>query len=124
MHHSPPPKPAVMLGLAVLAVELPFLLTCLLVQWLKQCPHCRHEWLSWPVLAGVFPWYFAAFCLKLIPKDLSIVQLKTGWGVFTVCFIALIFALARASTLWRQILAAALVVSTALAAMTFALIAA
>ena len=113
-----------MLSLAALAVELPFFVTCVLVQLFRDCSHCRHEWLSWPVLAGVFPWYFAAFSLKLIPKDLSIVQLKTGGGVFTVCVIALIFALARASTLWRQILAAALVVSTALAAMTFALIAA
>jgi hypothetical protein len=113
-----------MISLAVLAVELPFLVTCLLVQLLRDCSHCRHEWLSWPFLAGVFPWYFATFSLKLIPKDLSIVQLKTGWGVITVCFIALIFTLARASTLWRQILAAALVVSSALAVMAFALIAA
>lgn len=70
------------------------------------------------------PLYFASFTLKIIPKDLSIAQLKAGWGVFTVCLIALLFALTKASTHWRQVLAAALVVSTALAVMACALIAA
>jgi len=61
MRRSSPPKPVVMVSLAALAVELPFLVTWLLVQWLRDCSHCRHEWLSWPVLAGVFPWYCATF---------------------------------------------------------------
>ena len=124
MHRSPPPNPVVMLSLAALAVELPFLVTCLLVQLLRNCSHCRHEWLSWPVLAGVFPWYFATFSLKLIPTDLSLVQIKAVCGVFTLCLIALAFALTKASTLWRQILAGALVVSIALAVIACALIAA
>ena len=42
-----------MLSLAALAVELPFLVTCALVQLLRDCSHCRHEWLSWPILPGV-----------------------------------------------------------------------
>ena len=124
MQRSPAPKPVVMLSLAALAVELPFLVTCVLVQLLRDCSHCRHEWLSWPILPGVFPWYFATFTLKIIPKDFSIAQLKAGWGVFTVSLIALLFALTKTSTLWRQVLAAALVVSTALAVMACALIAA
>lgn len=124
MHRSPPPKSAVMLGLAALAVELPLLVTCLLVQLLKQCPHCRHEWLSWPVLAGAFPWYVATFKFKVLPKDLSLFQLKFGWGVFTACLIAVLFAVSRRSTLWRQLLAAGLVFASGLAVLAFLLIAA
>ena len=71
-----------MLGMAALVVESPFLVTCLLVQVFKQCPHCKHEWLSWPILPGAFPWYFAAINLKLIPRDLSVIQLKFGWALF------------------------------------------
>jgi hypothetical protein len=113
-----------MLGLAAMAVELPFLITCLLVQLLKQCPHCRHEWLSWPILAGTFPWYFATFSLRFIPRDLSAFQLKIGCGIFTACLIALIFALGRRTTLWRVPLGIGLVVSSTLAVLTFLLIAA
>ena len=124
MHRSPPPKHATMLGLATLAVELPFLTTSLLVHLLKQCAHCRHEWLSWPILAGAFPWYIGAFSLKVIPRDLSIFQLKFGWGVFTISLVALIFALGVRSTLWRQVLVAGLVASCGLALLAFLLIAA
>src|SRR5690349_7931591 len=52
---SLPPRPWVTLGLAAFVVESPFLVTFLLVQLLKQCPHCRHQWLSWPILPGAFP---------------------------------------------------------------------
>jgi hypothetical protein len=124
MHHSPPPKPAAMLGLAALAVELPFLVTYLLVQVLKQCPHCRHEWLSWPILPGAFPWFFGTFSLKIIPRDLSIIQVKFGWAVFTACLTGLIFAVSRRSALWRQLIAVGFVVSSGLAFLAFLLIAA
>jgi hypothetical protein len=124
MHHSPPPKPAAILGLAALAVELPFLVTCLLVQVLKQCPHCRHEWLSWPILPGAFPWYFATFSLKLIPRNLGVIQMKFGWAVFTACLIGLIFAVSRRSVFWRQLIAVGFVISAALAGLAFLLIAA
>lgn len=124
MHRSPPPKPAVMLTLAALTVELPFLVTCLLVQLLKQCPHCRHEWLSWPILAGAFPWYFSAFTLHIIPRDLSNLQVRFGWGAFTTCLIALTFLASWRSGVWRQLLAGGLVVSSGLAILAFLLIAA
>ena len=124
MLRSPPPKSANLLSLAALAVELPFLVTFVLVQLLKQCPHCQREWLSWPILAGAFPWYFATINLKLIPRDLSIFQIKFGWGMFTACLTALIFALSRRSTLWRVPLTVGFVVSTGLALLAFLLIAA
>jgi hypothetical protein len=113
-----------MFSLAALAVELPFLLTFLLVQLLKQCPHCRHEWLSWPILSGAFPWYFATFSLKLLPRDLSLTQVKFGWGAFTVGLIAALFLACRRSTVWRQLLAGGLVLSSGLAVLAFVLIAA
>jgi len=113
-----------MIGLAALTVELPFLVTCLLVQALKQCPHCKHEWLSWPILPGAFPWFFATFTLKIIPRDISTVSVKFGWAVFTVSLIGLIFAVSRRSAFWRQLIAAGFVVSAGLAVMAFMLIAA
>lgn len=113
-----------MLVLATLAVELPFLVTCLLVQVLKQCPHCKHEWLSWPILPGAFPWFFATFSLKIIPRDLGNVPVKFGWAVFTACLISFIFAVSRRSVFWRQLIAAGFVVSAGLAIMAFMLIAA
>jgi len=124
MLRSTPPKTAAILGWATMAVELPFLATCVLVQLLKQCPHCRHEWLSWPILPGAVPWYFATFGLRLIPRDLGSFPLKIGWGVFTACLIALVFALSRRTTLWRVPLGFAAIVSTALAVLTFLSIAA
>ena len=124
MHHSPPPKPVVMLGLSASAVELPFFVTFLLVQWLKQCPHCRHEWLSWPILAGAFPWYVSALNLHVIPRDLSLLQLKCGWAAFTACFVGLLFVVCRRSGLWRWLLAGGLVVASGLAVLAFLLIAA
>ena len=113
-----------MLSLAALAVELPFLVTCLLVQALKQCPHCKHEWLSWPILPGAVPWFFTTFSLKLIPRDLGTVSVKFGWAVFTVSLIGLMFAVSRRSAFWRQLIAASFVVSAGLAVMAFMLIAA
>ena len=124
MHRSPPLKPAIMLGLATAAVELPFLATCLLVQLFRHCDHCRHEWLSWPVLSGVVPWYIATFALKLFPPGLSMLQIRCVWGVFTACLIALVFALSWRSTLWLQLLTVSLVVSAGLALLAFGVIAA
>ncbi len=66
-----------------------------------QCPHRRHEWLSWLVLAGAFPWYAATFDLNLVPRGLDIYPIKTGFGLFTACFLGLIFVLGRRTTLWR-----------------------
>ncbi len=124
MNHSPPPKPAILLSLAALAVELPFFVTCLLVQVLKDCPHCRHEWLSWPILAGAFPYFFAASNLHLVPRHLSVTAGKFGWGAFTASLIALVFLVSWKSMLWRQFLAAALILSTGLAVLAFLSIAA
>jgi hypothetical protein len=105
-------------------VELPFFVTWLLVSVLKQCPHCRHEWLSWPVLAGAFPWYVATFNLKLIPRSLETYQLKIGFGLFTACFVMLLFGVAQRTTRWRYVLATGLLVSSGLAVLAFLLIAA
>lgn len=124
MRRSPPLKPAIMLSLAGAAVELPFFATCLLVQLFRHCDHCRHEWLSWPILCGVAPWYIATFDFKLLPRDLSMVQIRCGWGMFTACLIALVFAASWRSTLWRQLLAASLIFSAALAILAFGIIAA
>lgn len=124
MKHSPPPKPIVMLGLAALAVELPFFVMFLLVQWLKRCPHCRHEWLSWPILAGAFPWYVSACNLHVIPRDLSLLQMKCAWGTFTACFVALLFVTSWRSRLRRGLLAGGLVLASGLALLAFLLIAA
>lgn len=124
MHRSQPLKPAIMLSLAAAAVELPFLATCLLVQLFRHCDHCRHEWLSWPILSGVAPWYITAFYFKLVPRDLTMFQVRCGLASFTVCFIALVFALSWRSALWRQLLAASLFLSAALAILAFGVIAA
>jgi hypothetical protein len=124
MHRSLPPKPAVLLGLAVLVVELPFLVTCLLVQMLRRCEHCRHEWLHWPILPGVVPWHFATFSLRLIPRDLSLLQVRLGWGAFTACLVAVIFVASWRSRFWRPVLAAGLVAASGLAVLTFLIIAA
>jgi hypothetical protein len=124
MQGSPPPKPAILLSLAALAIEVPFFVTCLLVQLLKNCSHCRHEWLSWPILAGAFPSYFAAINLHMAPAHLSLNMFKFGSGAFTASLIALVFLLGLKTTLWRQLLAGALLVSTGLAVLAFLLIAA
>ncbi|MCX6922445.1 MAG: hypothetical protein NT154_04415, partial [Verrucomicrobia bacterium] len=104
--------------------ELPFLIASLLVHLLKQCPHCRQEWLNWPILAGAFPCYIATFSLKVLPRDLSNLQLKFGWGVFTACLVTVVYALSIRSTLWRLFLVAGLLSSTGLALLAFLLIAA
>jgi len=124
MHRPPPPKPVIMLALAALAVELPFFITFLLVEGLKQCPHCRHEWLSWPILAGAFPWYVSAFIFHIIPRDVSLLQIKCGWAAFTACFVGLLFAACRRCGLWRWLLAGGIVAASGLALLAFLLIAA
>jgi hypothetical protein len=109
----------VMLSLAALAVELPFFVTFLLVQWLS--PHCGREWLSWPILAGLFPWYVAVFEFHIIPRDLPMLQVRIGWGAFTACFIASLFFSAWQHRFWRQLLAGGLAVSSVLAILAFLL---
>ena len=123
MRRLPPLKPVLMLGLAVGSVELPFLVVCVLVQCFRECAHCRHEWLSWPILAGVGPWY-TSLRLGLLPRNLSLLEVRWGWGVFTTCLIGLVFAVSCRSTLWRQVLAGSLILSAALAALAFGIIAA
>ena len=113
-----------MLGLATLAVELPFLAGYLLVQMLSRCSHCRHEWLSWPVLPGAFPWYHVTYSLKLLPRNLTTMQGKLIWGAFTACFIAALFLASRRNGAWRQILAGGLALSSGLAVLAYLLIAA
>jgi uncharacterized membrane protein YvbJ len=52
MYRSVPPKPAVMLGLAAVSVELPLFIAFLLVRWSQ---HFGPQWLFWPVFAGLYP---------------------------------------------------------------------
>lgn len=111
------------LGLAALSVELPFLVACLLVQVFKDCPHCRHEWLSWPILAGAFPSYLAEINLHFGLSHLSTNVLRFEWGAFTATLIALAFLASFRSPRWRQILAGTLILSSGLAALAFVLIA-
>jgi hypothetical protein len=122
--HQPTQKPAVILSLAIASVELPFLVVCLLVQELRHCHHCRQEWLSWPILPGVVPWYIAANSFRFVPRDLSMTQLRCVWGVLTVCFIVGIFALCRRGVFWRPFLGFGLALSAAMAVMTYLFIAA
>ncbi len=113
-----------MFGLAILAVELPFLSSFLLVEMLARCSHCRHQWLSWPILAGAFPSYHATFYWKLLPRDLTMLQVRLVWSAFTALFITLLFLASRHSGAWRQILAGGMAISIGLALLAYLLIAA
>jgi len=113
-----------MFGLATVAVELPFLATCLVVQCFRHCDHCRHVWPSWPILSGVGPWYIGTVLLWPLSRNLSMLSIRWGWAVFTLCFITVAFAACWRSTLWRQLLATTLILSSALALLAFGIIAA
>ncbi len=113
-----------MLILAAAAVELPFLAACLLVQLLYHCPHCRHEWLSWPLLPGVVPWYFATYGLGLVPRTLTEFQLRCGFGAWTVCLIFLVAVLSWRNAHWRRVLAVGAALSIGLALLAFLMLAA
>src|SRR5690349_16483652 len=65
---SSPPKPAVVAFLVILIVELPAFIIFLLIRW---TPNYGPEWHNWPVLAGLFPAFFATNTLKLLPHHLS-----------------------------------------------------
>ncbi len=75
-------------------------------------------------LAGAFPWYFGASMLKLIPREMSMFQIRCAWGLLTASLIGLIFVASRRSTLWRHFLAGGLILSSGLALLAFLLIAA
>jgi hypothetical protein len=110
MCRSVPPKPAVILGLAALMVELPLFVAFLLVRW---GGHFGQVWLYWPILDGLFPWFIVNGILRQIPIHLSI-NFWFGCGALTMGLIWLIFALSWRSSYWRRFLGAGLAVSTVL----------
>lgn len=102
MRSSPAPHPAIILGCAALAAELPALTAFLLVRW---GPHFGPGWANWPLLVGVFPVYHATFKLHLLPRDLGMLQVQVAFGLFTILFILTVFFASWRSRFWRQILA-------------------
>src|SRR5689334_20313965 len=118
MHTPPPPKTLPMIGLSVLAVELPFFIGMVTVQMLVRCEDCRAIWRTfWPILSGAFPAYFCGFR-------------GNGWqfgvvlGLVTFAFMAGVFFLSFRSKYWRDTLTVSGLISSLLAALTHALIAA
>jgi hypothetical protein len=118
MQSSAIPKTLPMLGLSVLTVELPFFVGMILVQMLVPCEHCRAVWREfWPVLFGAFPSFICRF-------RASGSQFGVVLGLVTLVFIAGVFLLSFRSRYWRYVLAASGLISTLLAALAHALIAA
>ena len=107
-----------MIGLSVLTVELPFLLSMALVQVLVQCAHCRGVWRTfWPVLPGLFPSY-------ILGARYGGPQFFAILGLVTFGFMAVVFALSFRSRYWHFILAASGLTFSLLAVLAHALIAA
>ena len=111
-----------MIGLATLAVQLPFFIGFILVQLFVACPHCRGVWRSyWPILPGMVP-------TSLL--GLSRVLGTSQWGFwlgssgFTLVFIIVLFALSRWSTYWGYVLGIGFLLSCLLARLAHAVIAA
>ena len=109
-----------MLGLAAASVELPLLIAFLLVRWGS---HFGPEWRFWPILAGLFPCFFASR-FHVLPLHLSILELRIAEAVFTACLIGLVFFLCSRTRFWRQFLVGAFGISSALAVLGFLLLAA
>jgi hypothetical protein len=109
-----------MLGLAAASVELPLFIAFLLVRW---GPHFGPEWRFWPILAGLFPCFFASE-FHVFPKRLSLIELRLGMTVFTACLIGLVFVICSRTRFWRQFLVGAFGISSALAVLGFLLLAA
>ena len=107
-----------MIGLSVLAVELPFLLGMVLVQVLVQCAHCRGVWRTfWPILPGFFPSYI--FGARYGAPQFFIILALVTFG-----FMSVVFVLSFRSRYWRLILAASGLIFSFLAVLAHALIAA
>jgi hypothetical protein len=118
MQGSQPPKTWPMIGLSVLAVELPFFLGMVLVQLLVRCEHCRAVWRTfWAILSGAFPSY-------VFGARYGGAQFFVTLGLVTFGFMAAVFFLSFRSRYWRLVLAASGLVSSLLAVLTHALIAA
>jgi hypothetical protein len=107
-----------MIGLSVLAVELPFLLSMVLVQVLVQCAHCRGVWRTfWPILPGFVPSY-------ILGARYGGAQFYIIVCLVTVGFMTGVFFLSFRSRYWRFMLAASGLIFSLLAALAHALIAA
>ena len=112
------PKTWLMIGLSILAVEMPFLAGMVLVQVVVRCEHCRGVWwMFWPVLSGAIPSYAlgARFGGWQFPFTL---------GLVTLGFMAAVFLLSHRNRYWRLMLAVSGLIFSLLAVWTHALIAA
>ena len=122
-----PPRALRMVLWSTLAIESPFLIGFLLAHGLS-CSHCRKFWLiGWPVLPGLVPAFFAMTSWKnLLPRGANLPE----WtffvlsGLVTVGLIALLFMASFRSRRWRWILAAGFLVSSVLALLCHAILAA
>jgi hypothetical protein len=119
MCRSVPPKPAVMLSLAAVAVELPPFVVFLLVRW---SGNFNGGWLDWPILDGLFPYFVVTYILKLVPLKGSIYLLHVGGGVWTLGLIALVFVFSWRSSYWPRLLTAGLAVSSVFTFLAFMLL--
>lgn len=107
-----------MIGLSVLAAELPFFLGMLLVQVAVRCEHCQGVWRSyWPILSGAIPSY-------ILGARFGGPQFPVVLGLVTFGFVVAVFFLSFRSKYWRLMLAASALFFSLLAALTHALIAA
>ena len=107
-----------MIGLSVLAVELPFLVGMVLAQMLVRCEHCRGVWRTfWSVLSGAVPSY-------ILGVRFGGPQFPVTLGLVTFGFMAAVFFLSYRSRYWRLILVVSGLIFSLLAALTHALIAA
>lgn len=110
-----------------LGVEAPFFIAFVLAQTVA-CGHCRKFWLtSWPVLPGLVPVFLAQTSWKnLLPRAAHL----PDWtffafsGLATAGLITLLFLASFRSRRWRWILAAGAAVSSLLALLCHALVAA
>lgn len=110
-----------MLGLAALAVELPFFAGFVLAQFLVACAHCRGIWKLWPVLPGMLPSFLLGRrWFHQLPER----WFWLGAAVFTIAFVLGLLAMARRTSRWRWVLGAGLALSCLLAVLGHALIAA
>jgi hypothetical protein len=109
-----------MLVLAAASVELPLFIAFLLV---RRGPHFGPEWRFWPILAGLFPCFFASR-FQVLPHLLSILELRIAEAAFTAGLIGLVFFLGSRTKFWRQFLVGAFGISSALAVLGFLLLAA
>lgn len=107
-----------MIGLSVLAVELPFLVAMVSAQVLVQCEHCRGVWRTfWPILPGAVP-------SNVLGVRFGGPQFPIMLGLVMLGFMAAVFFLSYRSSYWRLILVVSGLFFCLLAALTHGLIAA